>query len=158
MKFNDAVTGAVLFALALLIGAYGYSLPPMPGQPYGAGAFPITIALGLGAFSLVLTVQGLRARGLGTRWIELAPWARSPAQLFNFAATLALVCAYLFFSDWLGFIPLGTAMLLILFSLQRVPLLRGLLIALCTSVVLHVLFADLLRVPLPRGLLTGILW
>jgi hypothetical protein len=33
MKFNDAVTGLALFALAVFIGVYGYRLPPMPGQP-----------------------------------------------------------------------------------------------------------------------------
>jgi putative tricarboxylic transport membrane protein len=158
MKINDAITGATLFALALFIGAYGYRLPPMPGQPYGAGAFPIAIALGLGAFSLLLAIQALRARGLATKLVELAPWARSPAQLFNFIATLALICAYLLFSESLGFIPLSAAMLFALFTLQKVPVVRGLAVAVLASVVIHVLFADLLRVPLPRGLLTDILW
>jgi putative tricarboxylic transport membrane protein len=158
MKFNDAVTGAVLFALAVFIGVYGYRLPAMPGQPYGAGAFPITIALGLGAFSLVLTVQARRAREAGTKWVELAPWARSPAQLFNFVATLVLIGAYLFLSDPIGFIPLSIAMLFILFTLQKVPVVRALVIAVCMTLVIHVGFADLLRVPLPRGILTDILW
>jgi putative tricarboxylic transport membrane protein len=158
MKFNDAVTGAALFALAVFIGAYGYHLPPMPGQPYGAGAFPIVIALGLGAFSLVLAMQALRARQPDTKWIELAPWARSPSQLFNFIATLVLVGAYLFLSDAIGFIPMSIAILFILFLLQKVPVVRALVIAVGISVVIHVGFADLLRVPLPRGILTDILW
>lgn len=158
MKFNDAVIGVALLALAVFIGVYGYRLPPMPGQPYGAGAFPIAIALGLGAFSLVLTVQALRARTAGTRWVELAPWARSPKQLFNFIATLVLIGAYLLFSDAVGFIPMSVAILFIMFTLQKVPLVRALVIAVAISVVIHVGFADLLRVPLPRGILTDILW
>jgi putative tricarboxylic transport membrane protein len=158
MKFNDAVTGAVLFALAVFIGVYGYRLPAMPGQPYGAGAFPITIALGLGAFSLVLTIQALRAGEAGTKWVELAPWARSPAQLFNFIATLVLIGAYLLLSDAVGFIPLSIAMLFIMFTLQKVAVARALVIAVCMTLVIHVGFADLLRVPLPRGILTDILW
>lgn len=158
MKFNDAVIGVALLALAVFIGVYGYRLPPMPGQPYGAGAFPITIALGLGAFSLVLAVQAIRVRGAGTKWVELAPWARSPKQLFNFIATLVLIGAYLLFSEALGFIPMSVAILFIMFALQKVSLVRGLIIAVAISVVLHVAFADLLRVPLPRGILTDILW
>ena len=158
MKFNDAIIGIALFALAVFIGVYGYRLPPMPGQPYGAGAFPIAIALGLGAFSLVLAVQALRARQAGTKWIELAPWARSPSQLFNFVATLVLIGAYLFLSDAIGFIPMSIAMLVIMFTLQKVPVVRALVIAVGISVVIHVGFADLLRVPLPRGILTDILW
>lgn len=158
MKFNDAAIGAAIFALAMFIGIYGYRLPPMPGQPYGAGAFPIVIALGLGAFSLALMVQALRARQAGTRWIELAPWARSPSQLFNFIATLALIGSYLLFSDAVGFIPMSIAILFILFALQKVPMIRALVIAICMTLVIHVGFADLLRVPLPRGILTDILW
>ena len=158
MKFNDAVTGAVLFALAVFIGVYGYQLPPMAGQPYGAGAFPITIAIGLGTFSLIMILQALRSWRAETRLVELAPWARNPAQLFNFVATLALICVYLLFSTWVGFIPLSIAMLMVLFALQRVPALRGFAIAVSASLVLHVLFADLLRVPLPPGLLTGLIW
>jgi putative tricarboxylic transport membrane protein len=158
MKFNDAITGAVTLALAVFIGIYGYRLPPMPGQPYGAGAFPITISLGLGAFSFLLIVQALRARGPDTRLVELAPWARSPAQLFNFIATLVLVCAYLFLSDVLGFIPISIAILVVLFLLQRVPLIRAIVIATGVTLVIHFAFANLLRVPLPPGLLTGITW
>ena len=158
MKFNDAVTGAALFALAVFIGVYGYRLPAMLGQPYGAGAFPIAIALGLGAFSLVLTVQALRAREAGTRLIELAPWARSPAQLFNFVATLVLIGAYLLFSDAVGFIPMSIAMLFAMFALQKVPVVRALVIAVCMTLAIQVGFGDLLRVPLPRGILTDILW
>jgi putative tricarboxylic transport membrane protein len=106
----------------------------------------------------VLTVQALRARGAGAKWIELAPWARSPAQLFNFVATLALIGAYLFLSDDIGFIPTSIAMLVIMFTLQKVPIMRALVIAVCMTLVIHVGFADLLRVPLPRGILTDILW
>jgi putative tricarboxylic transport membrane protein len=158
MKFNDAVIGAALLAFAVFIGVYGYRLPPMPGQPFGAGAFPIAIALGLGAFSLVLTIQALRVRQAGTKWIELAPWARSPRQLFNFIATLVLIGIYLLFSDAVGFIPMSVAMLFILFALQKVPVARALIIAVGITLVIHVGFADLLRVPLPRGILTDILW
>jgi putative tricarboxylic transport membrane protein len=158
MKFNDAITGAALFALAVFIGVYGYLLPPMPGQPYGAGAFPITIAIGLGTFSLVLVVQALRRRQAGTRLVELAPWARNPAQLFNFVATLALICIYLLFSERVGFIPLSIAMLMVLFALQRVPPVRGFVIAVSASLILHFLFAQVLRVPLPLGLLTDLIW
>jgi putative tricarboxylic transport membrane protein len=158
MKISDAIVGVVLFALAVFIFVYAYRLPPMPGQPYGPGAFPIAIALGLGTFSAVLAIRGLRARRPGTPWAEFAPWARSPGQLFNFMATLILVLVYVALSDTIGFIPMSIAILMTLFLLQRVPPLRGAAVAVGATLVLHMAFAELLRVPLPFGLLTDVLW
>lgn len=158
MRLNDAIIGALFLALALFIGIYGYRLPPMPGQPYGAGAFPIVIALGLGGFSLILLIRGLRARTAATSWAEFAPWARAPGQLFNFVLTLVLILVHVLLSERIGFIPLSIAILLVLFVRRGVPPMRAAAIAVAATLVIQVAFGDILRVPLPRGLLTDIMW
>jgi putative tricarboxylic transport membrane protein len=158
MRVNDAISGAVFLALAAAIFVYALNLPPMPGQRYGAGTFPIVIAVGLGGFSLILIVQGLRRRAPGMRWFEWAPWARDRRTLGNFALALALILVYVFASERVGFIPLSIAILLILFLKQGVSLPTSLVVAVAATLAIQVSFSDLLRVPLPRGILTEFLW
>lgn len=157
MKVSDAISGALFLALAIFIFVYAQTLPPMPGQRYGAGAFPTLIALGLGGFSLLMIVQAWRRRAR-TRWIELAAWARDRRNLGNFALALALILVYVFFSEYIGFIPLSIAILLILFLRQGVSWKSGAIVAVASTLAIQVAFSDLLRVPLPRGILTNYLW
>jgi putative tricarboxylic transport membrane protein len=157
MRVSDAISGAIFFALAVFIFVYAQTLPPMPGQRYGAGAFPTVIALGLGGFSLMMIVQAWRTRA-GTHWIELAPWARDRKTLGNFLLALALILVYVFFSERVGFIPLSIAILLILFWRQGISLRNGAIVAVGATLAIQVAFSDLLRVPLPRGILTDYLW
>lgn len=157
MKISDVISGAFFLALAAFIFVYAQTLPPMPGQRYGAGAFPTLIALGLGGFSLLMIVQGWRRRA-GTRWIELADWARDGKTLGNFLLALALILVYVFFSERIGFIPLSIAILLILFWRQGVGFRTGAVVAVAATLAIQLAFSDLMRVPLPRGLLTNYLW
>ena len=157
MRVSDLVSGALFLALAVFIFVYAQTLPPMPGQRYGAGAFPTLIALGLAAFSLLMMLQAWRRRG-GTRLIELAPWARDHKTLGNFLLAMALILVYVFFSDRIGFIPLSIAILMILFWRQGVSLRNGAIVAVAATLAIQVAFSDWLRVPLPRGLLTDYLW
>ena len=72
--------------------------------------------------------------------------------------TIALILAYVFLSETLGFIPIAVAILLVLFLRQEVKLPTALVTAVATAIVIHIAFADFLRVPLPRGLLDRVLW
>jgi putative tricarboxylic transport membrane protein len=158
MRVNDAISGALFLALAAAIFVYALNLPPMPGQRYGAGTFPIAIAGGLALFSAILIVQALRRRVPGTRWIEWAPWVRDHRTLGNFALALALILVYVFASERVGFIPLSIAILFVLFVKQGVRWHISLLVAVAATLAIQLAFSDLLRVPLPRGILTEILW
>ena len=158
MKVSDVISGALFLALAVFIFVYAQTLPPMPGQRYGAGAFPTLIALGLGAFSLLMMVQAWRRRTAGTRWIEVAEWARDRKTLGNFLLAMALILVYVFLSERVGFIPLSVAILLILFWRQGISLRNGAIVAVAATLAIQVAFSDLLRVPLPRGILTDYLW
>jgi putative tricarboxylic transport membrane protein len=157
MKVSDVISGALFLALAVFIFVYAQTLPPMPGQRYGAGAFPTLIALGLGGFSLLMIVQGWRRRA-GTPWIALAEWARDRRRLGNFLLAMALILVYVFLSDRIGFIPLSIAILLILFWRQGIAMRTGAVVAVAATLAIQVAFSDWLRVPLPRGILTNYLW
>jgi putative tricarboxylic transport membrane protein len=158
VKFNDAVSGAVFLALAMFIFGYAQTLPPMPGQRYGAAAFPTVVALGLGGFSALLIWRGWNAARAGAPLVEFARWVRERRTLGTFVLALALILLYVLFSERIGFIPLSLAMLTVLLATQRVPIFRSVLIAVTATLAIQIAFSDLLRVPLPRGILTDLLW
>ena len=68
MRVSDIISGVIFLALAIFIFVYAQTLPPMPGQRYGAGAFPTLIAFGLGGFSIIMMLQAWRRRAAGIRW------------------------------------------------------------------------------------------
>lgn len=158
MKFHDTVLGLALFALAVFIFAYALTIPPMPGQQYGADVFPRLIALGLGGFSLVLAWNGWRAHKPGARWVEIESWVRDRRTAGNFLLALAAIAVYVVLEETVGFIPLAIGILFTLFIRQGVPALRSAVIAVAATIVIQIAFANVLRVPLPRGILTDILW
>jgi putative tricarboxylic transport membrane protein len=157
MKVSDLAAGLVFAVFGLALLAYGASLPPMPGQRYGAGLFPILLglcALGGGA---ALAWSGARRRAREP-FVAAAPWARDRRLVGNFALALGLILLYVLASERIGFIPLSIAMLLALFLRLGVPFARGAVIAVVATAVIQVVFARGLRVPLPRGLLEGLIW
>jgi putative tricarboxylic transport membrane protein len=157
MKVSDVVSGAIFMALAVFIFAYARTLPPMPGQQYGASAFPTVIAAGLFGFSLILAGRAWSTQRAGTTWVALAPWARDQRTLANFFLALALIALYVSTSERIGFIGLSIFILLVMFRRQRVAWRQAALIAVGTTIAIQFAFANLLRVPLPRGLLNELL-
>jgi putative tricarboxylic transport membrane protein len=161
MKISDLAAGLVLLLFAAVIFAYARTFSVIPGQPYGAGAFPTVVALGLGLFSAILAWRGLQARrsaGPAEKLVGLADWARDGRTLVNFLLLLVLVLVYVFASETVGFIPLSIAILVVLFWRMGVRPLTAVGVAIATSIVIDVAFANLLRVPLPRGILDSVLW
>ncbi len=159
MKVSDLLAGLACVAFGLALAGYGWSLPPMPGQRYGAGLFPILLG---GCFALcgaALARKGWHERRVAaTPLAGLDAWARDSRLLGNFVWVLALIFAYVALSEPIGFIPLSIAILTALFWRLEVPIWRGLAIAIVTTALIYVGFARLLRVALPRGLLEGIIW
>ena len=165
MKIHDIVSGAALLLLAAVVGLYSRTFPTIPGQLYGAGAFPGVIAVGLGAFSLVLLVRGVQDRrtsagsgGETAGLVEFAQWARTPRTLVNFILAPLLILAYVLFSEATGFIPMSSAILVVLFLRTGVRPVTAIVVGIAMSVIIHVAFVDFLRVPLPRGVLDRLLW
>lgn len=154
MKFNDAVSGGALLALAVAVIAYARGLPKMPGQFVGPGLFPTVVAAALAVGALVLIARGLRARAAGGEagraWLRLDAWARSPAALLRLLAIPAFILAYVLLSERIGFVPVAVAGLAGLMLLAGVRRPTALAVAAAATAAVYYAFAVVLRVPLPR--------
>ena len=175
MRFNDAITGAVLVLFAVAEIAYTRTFPSLHGQAYGPDLFPMLIGLGLLGCGCVLIVRGLYVRRLFSKgssekdssktinssvnnWIDLGNIVESSHARINAVLTVVFLLLYILFSDSIGFIPLSMATLFILlYRLGSSVLVAG-GIAVFTTAVIQFLFAKVLLVPLPAGWLQGIVW
>jgi len=154
MRISDFAAGCAfaLFGLALL--GYGYFLPPMPGQRYGAGLFPMLLGA---SFFVCGALMAWRAETRSPA-VTVAPWVTDRKLAGNFAWVLASIIVYVVLDERIGFIPLSLVLLVALFWRLGVPLVRSIVIAALSTTFLYIAFARFLRVPLPRGLLEGIVW
>jgi putative tricarboxylic transport membrane protein len=157
MKLNDAIFGAVLLALGLLVLFTVQSFPKIPGQPVGPALFPGLIAFGLSVTGVLLIVGGVRHRA-NQAWITWEDWVKSPRHLLALAVLIGSIVFYIAAASWLGFLPTAFIILMAMFAVLRVPLGRSLLVATIAVLVIHFAFYKLLRVPLPWGLLTPYAW
>ena len=139
---RDRVAGGALCGLGLLIAWQGWGLPFGSFRVPGPGLLPVTLAVILAIFGLLIAVRGggpgLRALGWGE--------ARHVSYIFGalFFSALAM--------ETLGY---RATMAVVLFFLVGVVERRGWLAAVLTaagfSLGSYALFADALRVPLPLG-------
>jgi putative tricarboxylic transport membrane protein len=150
VKINDALIGAALAALGLVILWHIQGFPAMPGQRFGPAWFPGIIAAGLVACGAALAVQGIRSRA---PWVALDPWTRHARPLAGFASVIAGLAFYTIVADPLGFHLTGFILLLWWLRVlgARWPITFA--VAVAAPVLLHLAFYKLLRVPLPWGVL-----
>lgn len=180
MRFNDAITGAVLVVFAVAEILYTRTFPSLHGQAYGPDLFPMLIGFGLGGCGCVLILRGLLARrsakhaanlsnsenntipeGDNTKvvgWIDYSNISHSPQAIGNALLTLLFLIVYILFSDWVGFIPLSILTISVLLYRLGSSIVVALVIALATTLVIQLLFAKVLLVPLPAGWLQGLVW
>ena len=67
MKINDAVTGAALVALGLVILWHIQGYPEMQGQKFGPAWFPGIVAAGLAVCGAILVARGVRSHARRSR-------------------------------------------------------------------------------------------
>lgn len=159
MKFSDLLTGLSLILLGGSVTAYGYTLPPMPGQVYGAGLFPMLIGCCLAGFGAHLARHGFIERRMAAMpLVTIDDWARDRRLVINMALVLLLIVAYVLLSNRIGFIPMSLGILTILFWRLGVGWRRNIVIAALATAFIQVSFSNILRVPLPRGLLERVMW
>jgi putative tricarboxylic transport membrane protein len=161
MFIADKVSGIMLAGLGAAAAYGGSLLPPVPGQQVGPNVFPMVVGAGL------ILCGGLIALGVGSAIeqdaeADLAAHsdqpqpATSPSPLLSAAKTLlppALLLAYVFVGDRLGFVPTAFAIVLAISLAMGARLKLALPLALIAPVLVHLVFLKLLRVPLPPGLL-----
>jgi putative tricarboxylic transport membrane protein len=157
VKVNDALLGLVLLVFAICLWAGASTLPNPSQQPYGPGFFPKLLAALLVIPAILLMVSGWRERGAAAL-IAFAPWTRSGISVVRFLAVPVAVAGYVFLVEIVGFLPIATLVMILLFALSHVPLRRAAPLALCTALVAHTVFYIGLGVQLPWGLLAPIAW
>ncbi len=183
MKFNDAISGSVLLAIALAVLINIRNFPKIPGQNIGPAAFPGLLASLLAVCAVLLIVKGLRSRKRieirpsestdptastnptdptaivsPREWLAIGPWLRSPAQLRNFLVTVGSLLFYVFASEFLGFIVASILILIVMFVTLGVRHKLIVPIAFGVTLVIHLVFYKGLRVPLPWGILMPFAW
>ena len=151
MKFNDALSGTALLALAIAILVNIQGFPTIPGQNIGPAAFPGLLAVLLAGCAIALIARGLREKLAHERWITPGAWLRSGPHLRSFLVTIGCLLFYIFASNWLGFLITAVAVLSAMFLTLGVRHRLILPIAVITTLVIHTLFYKGLRVPLPWG-------
>ncbi|HLW28082.1 MAG TPA: tripartite tricarboxylate transporter TctB family protein [Kiloniellales bacterium] len=163
MRFNDLMLGSMLLLFAVVLGAYSFTFPPIPGQRFGAALFPQVIALGLGGCALTLLLQSWRRARANppaprTPLISRTEWTLKPGAIAAVFLTIGLVVLYILFSEKIGFLLSISAILIILFRLLHVPWSSTLAATLVGSILLDFVFRSLLLVPLPFGILPRLPW
>jgi putative tricarboxylic transport membrane protein len=157
VRISDRIFGPFFILLGLTVLLYGYSLPPMPGQTYGAGLFPMAIGALLCLGGVVLGIGGWQRRREEAP-IALAEWARNRSDLVNLAITFSCILAFALFIQQIGFAVLTAVTATALLMRFGQPWWRAAIAAVIAAAAFQYLFANLMRVPLPAGLLQGIIY
>jgi putative tricarboxylic transport membrane protein len=155
MRLNDALLGLILLVFAGALGFVARGFPAVPGQDYGASAFPTLIAAGFAGCGLALIASGLRARAPLVIWQD---WVRSRIGRINVLAIVAAVVFYVAAADVLGFVLTAGLILLVLLRLFGVGWGLTAAVSIVTPLAMQYLFGSLLLVPLPWGLLAPVRW
>ncbi|MDF2096958.1 tripartite tricarboxylate transporter TctB family protein [Aquibaculum arenosum] len=159
MRFNDMMLGAVLLAFAVVLAGFAMTFPAIPGQRFGAGLFPLLIALGFAACGIALVLQHLRSPHAGREPLVMrTEWTQKPGAILAVLITIAVMIGYILLSRPIGFLPIMALMTLILFRLLQVPWWQALLFAVGGTFVLDLIFRSLLMVPLPYGIIPYLPW
>ncbi len=157
MKFNDAVSGGALLALAIAILINVAGFPDIPGQQVGPAVFPALLALMLAGCALLMIAKGL-AEARTEAWVQPGRWLASPVHRRNFLVTVGCLMFYLLASEWLGFLLCSILILCAMFLALAVRRTLVLPLALIITLAIHTVFYKGLRVPLPWGVLQAWQW
>ena len=157
MRFNDAVSGAVLLALAIAILFNISTYPTIPGQSVGPAIFPGLLAILLALCALLLIRNGI-ANLEKEAWFVIGDWMKSGHHLRNFFITLGCLVFYIFASEPLGFLVCSTGLLIAMFWALEVRCALIFPLAVVITLVIHTVFYKGLRVPLPWGVLLPLQW
>lgn len=151
MRANDAVSGFVLIAFAVIMFALTLNFPAFPGQRYGPSLFPRILAVGIAIGGIVLVLRGLVARRTDPRWLTLAGWTSNPGKVVNFALILLMLLFYILASERLGFLVTSFIVLTGLIARFGTRLIVAVPVAAIATVVIQWFFGAVMRIPLPRG-------
>ncbi|WP_232662062.1 tripartite tricarboxylate transporter TctB family protein [Pseudonocardia sp. TRM90224] len=147
----DLVAGLLATALGVAVVLHVRTFPGLPdGQP-GPALFPGLVGGLLVLFGLVLAVRSAVRRREDAAGAQDVPPDSTPRSRLNALAVLGYIVAYLLLADLLGFALTTAPLLFLLMWLLGVRPWVAALSAVATTVLVVLMFQQLLLVPLPTG-------
>lgn len=157
MKISDRFIGLILliFAAFILFEAHGF--PLIPGQSIGSGLMPQIIGFALIACAVVLIASDY-AKAQHQALIVVGEWVSDRRSLIQIANIIGGVILYILLAELLGFIVIGTLLILSLLLSFGVRFGRSLMVSIIAVLFIQLVFSKLLRVPLPWGVMQPFAW
>jgi putative tricarboxylic transport membrane protein len=158
MGKKDCISGGIFAALGVVIWAFTFQFPTLPGGHPGPSLFPRVLATLFILFGSIVIWNGL----LAGRSKTPPPVAEDEdgnviitgkENHFNAVFVIILIGVFIALSKYLGFIITGGALLFALMWKLRVKPLKSLIISAVVICFIYSVFAKILRVPLPHGFL-----
>jgi putative tricarboxylic transport membrane protein len=156
MRTNDAISGAILIALAVVMIALTATFPPFAGQKYGPSLFPRLLGAGLILCGVLLILRGLKGRRQGDALVSAPAWLAEPWRLVSFLLVPGVTLLSILAWDKVGFVPITVLSLLAMFLWFRVRPATAVFSAIVATVLLQLFFGKVMRVPLPLGWLLNL--
>jgi putative tricarboxylic transport membrane protein len=139
---TDRLSGFTLLVFSVWFGILAWRLPTsFFSDPVGSRLFPLGVAVFLAPLALYLL---LRPSPVDSSWPDRATWP-------SLAVALVTLVAYAWMLEPLGFIMATVISFQLLALVFQAPFWKGLLASVLTTLVLFVLFGQLLELYLPPG-------
>jgi putative tricarboxylic transport membrane protein len=155
MRTNDAVSGAFLILISVVMIVLTVNFPPFPGQKYGPALFPRLLGAGLIICGILLMIRGLSQRKPDDAWATVPHWMSEPKRVVSFLLMFGAMLLYVLASEQIGFLIISSVILAALFLWFQVKPLVAIPLAIASTWIIHWFFVSMMRVPLPRGILTN---
>lgn len=145
MRTTDLSIGLGSICFGLLLFYYSTTLPAIPGQIYGADAFPRLISMGFMVCGIICAWRSFRVH---RRIKSRASMSFLPAA--QIGGLSAAIITFTYFAEKFGYLASSFLLLLSIMLAQRTRWWPAVLAAAIIAGGTYVIFVYLLRVPLPE--------
>ena len=149
MRVSNTAIGCVQIVFGSAVFFYSRTFPRLEKDMPGPGLFPMVLAVLFILTGVILVIQGIRN---GEKLLKFDTAGMSASRAINILVVLAVIFAYIFLADFLGFQITSFLLLFILMKWLGVSIRGSLIMAIGVTLFIYFLFAKILLVPLPWGL------
>lgn len=156
MRINDLVLGLVMALLGAITVWASQDFNTLPRQSFGAGSFPILVGSLLIFLGLLLALRSFQQHRVLFSWQGQISLSHTLACL---VAVVVAVAGYALLTPILGFPLVAPVMLTLLIGwLSKGRWSLALIIAIVSTILIWIVFAQLLHVPLALGILEEVVY
>lgn len=156
MRANDLLLGLLMILIGAITIWASRDFPVPARQAYGAGTFPTIIGWMLVVLGALLALRGWKQR---TAWFAWQGSISISRVWLSLAVVVVAVVGYVLLTPVLGFPIVSAVMLTLLIGwLTAGRWLLAVVVGLAATLVVWLVFAELLRVPLGLGILEQVVY